>query len=78
MTDKKEKNKEESKSRVHPRNSLNDLSGAEWKFSSKTVISKAFPINMQHKLRSQHGAQKPPELCADLIKTFTNVFLGPL
>lgn len=81
MTDKKQKNKEESKSRVHPRNSLNDLSGAEWKFSTKTVISKAFPINMQHKLRSQHGAQKPPELCADLIKTFTKngqIVLDPL
>ena len=35
MTDKKEKNKEESKSRVHPRNSLNDLSGAEWEIFFK-------------------------------------------
>ncbi len=26
---------------------------------------------MQHKLRSEHGGQKPPELCADLIKIFT-------
>jgi DNA modification methylase len=26
---------------------------------------------MQHKLRSQHGGQKPPQLCADLIQTFT-------
>jgi DNA modification methylase len=26
---------------------------------------------MQHKLRSQHGGQKPPQLCADLISTFT-------
>jgi len=54
-----------------PNNSLNDLSGAEWKFASKSVISKIFPINMQHKLRSRHGGQKPPELCADLIRTFT-------
>jgi DNA modification methylase len=26
---------------------------------------------MQHKLRSQHGGQKPPQLCADLIQIFT-------
>lgn len=62
------------------RNSLNDLTGSEWKFSTKTVINKAYPINMQHKLRSEHGGQKPPELCADLIKMFTkkgNVVLDP-
>ena len=67
--------------RTSPNNSLNDLSGAEWKFSTKSVISRAFPINIQHKLRSQHGGQKPPELCADLIKTFTKtgqVVLDPL
>lgn len=63
---------EEPKGRVYdPRNKLNDLTGAEWLFSTKTVISKIYPSNMQHKLRSQHGGQKPPELCADLIKTFT-------
>lgn len=60
------------KGRVYdPRNKLNDLTGAEWQFSTKTVISKIYPSSMQHKLRSQHGGQKPPELCADLIKTFT-------
>lgn len=53
------------------RNKVNDLTGAEWKFATKTVISKAYPINMQHKLRSEHGGQKPPELCEDLIKIFT-------
>lgn len=53
------------------RNTVNDLTGSEWKFSTKTVINKAYPVNMQHKLRSEHGGQKPPELCADLIKIFT-------
>lgn len=36
---------------------------------------------MQHKLRSQHGGQKPPQLCEDLIKTFTKagqMVLDPL
>lgn len=53
------------------RNKLNDLTGSEWQFWTKTVISKPYPSNMQHKLRSQHGGQKPPQLCADLIKVFT-------
>ena len=26
---------------------------------------------MQHSLRNEHGGQKPPELCADLIQAFT-------
>ena len=56
---------------VAANNTLNDLTGAEWKFSTKSVINKPYPVNMQHKLRSQHGGQKPPQLCADLIQTFT-------
>ncbi len=60
------------KNRVYDeRNKLNDLTGAEWQFATKTVISKIYPSNCQHKLRAQHGGQKPPELCADLIKMFT-------
>ena len=62
------------------RNTVNDLTGSEWKFSTKTVISKPYPINMQHELRSEHGGQKPPELCADIIKIFTkkgNLILDP-
>lgn len=53
------------------KNKLNDLTGSEWKFATKSVINKSYPINMQHKLRSQHGGQKPPQLCEDLIKIFT-------
>ncbi len=56
---------------VAPNNTLNDLTGSEWKFSTKSVINKPYPVNMQHKLRSQHGGQKPPQLCADIIQTFT-------
>jgi DNA modification methylase len=62
---------EKAPSKVAPNNKLNDLTGAEWKFSTKSVINKPYPVNMQHKLRSQHGGQKPPQLCADLISTFT-------
>ncbi|OIO72599.1 MAG: hypothetical protein AUJ85_10015 [Elusimicrobia bacterium CG1_02_37_114] len=52
-------------------NKLNDLTGREWKFATKSVINKVYSLNLQHGLRKQHGGQKPPELCADLIKTFT-------
>ena len=53
------------------RNRLNDLTGKEWQYWSKSVINKNYPINFQHKLRNQHGGQKPPQLCADLIRAFT-------
>src|SRR3989344_6261564 len=53
------------------KNRLNNLTGKEWQYWSKSVINKNYPINFQHKLRNQHGGQKPPHLCADLIKVFT-------
>lgn len=63
------------------RNTLNDLTGKEWKFMSKSVITRSYPPDFQHNLRKQHGGQKPPLLCADLIKTFTKkgeIVLDPL
>jgi DNA modification methylase len=63
------------------KNKLNNLTGSEWQYSTKTVISKSYPSNLQHKLRSQHGGQKPPDLCSDLIKIFTKknaLILDPL
>lgn len=54
-----------------PRNTLNDLSGKQWKFSTRSVITKQYPPDLQFQLRSKHGGQKPPRLCADLIETFT-------
>jgi len=65
----------------HKNNELNDLTGKEWKFATRSVITKVYPLNMQHNLRKQHGGQKPPELCADLIKIFTKeraIVLDPL
>jgi DNA modification methylase len=53
------------------KNRLNELTGKEWLYWSKSVINKQYPPNTQHKLRSKHGGQKPPELCADIIKIFT-------
>jgi DNA modification methylase len=53
------------------RNRLNELTGKEWVYWSKSVINRPYPPSLQHALRSRHGGQKPPELCADLIKLFT-------
>ncbi|MHA1380194.1 MAG: DNA methyltransferase [Candidatus Helarchaeota archaeon] len=54
------------------RNKINNLTGREWLFSTKSVIPKSYPPSFQLKnLRNQHGGQKPPELCAQLIQTFT-------
>jgi len=53
------------------KNRLNNLTGKEWQYWSKSVVNKNYPINFQHKLRNQHGGQKPPQLCSDLIQVFT-------
>jgi DNA modification methylase len=52
-------------------NRLNELTGREWVYWTKSVITRPYPANMQHKLRSRHGGQKPPDLCADLIRVFS-------
>ena len=72
-TEKTELFDEQGRSRgfYSPRNRLNDLTGKEWLYWSKSVINKPYPPNLQHKLRSTHGGQKPPDLCGDLIEVFT-------
>lgn len=52
-------------------NQINDLTGKEWVFSTKSVIPKGYPPSFQQKLRNKHGGQKPPELCESIIRTFT-------
>lgn len=52
-------------------NRVNNLTGREWVFWTRSVITKVYPPNLQHKLRSAHGGQKPPDLCADIINIFT-------
>ena len=70
---KKELFNEEGRSRgfYSERNRVNDLTGREWVFWTRSVITKPYPPDMQHSLRSRHGGQKPPSLCADLIRIFT-------
>jgi DNA modification methylase len=52
-------------------NRLNDLTGREWLYWTRSVINRPYPPNCQYRLRRVHGGQKPPELCADLIRVFT-------
>ena len=56
---------------VHPRNTLNELSGEEWLYFTKSVWTTAYPSELGHLLRKQHGANKPPRLMARLIEFFT-------
>jgi DNA modification methylase len=57
--------------RVHPANTLNDLSGAEWLYFTRSALTTAYPHRHGHDLRKAHGANKPPDLMAELIRYFT-------
>ena len=55
----------------HPENTLNELSGEEWLYFTKSAWSTAYPSELGHALRKAHGANKPPRLMARLIEFFT-------
>jgi DNA modification methylase len=55
----------------HPGNTLNELSGEEWLYFTKSVWGTAYPSELGHAVRKQHGANKPPRLMARLIEFFT-------
>ena len=55
----------------HPDNTLNELSGEEWLYFTKSVWGTAYPSELGHSIRKQHGANKPPRLMARLIEFFT-------
>ena len=57
--------------RPHPANELNELSGEEWLYFTKSAWSTAYPSELGHGLRRAHGANKPPRLMARLIEFFT-------
>jgi DNA modification methylase len=56
---------------VHPDNTLNELSGEEWLYFTKSLWTTAYPSELGHALRKAHGANKPPRLMARLIEFFT-------
>jgi DNA modification methylase len=55
----------------HPANDLNELSGEEWLYFTKSVLTTAYPSELGHAQRKAHGANKPPRLMARLIEFFT-------
>ena len=55
----------------HPRNTLNELTGEEWLYFTKSVWTTAYPSELGHQLRTAHGANKPPRLMARLIEFVT-------
>jgi DNA modification methylase len=60
-----------SERRVHPANTLNELSGEEWLYFTKSLWTTAYPSELGHARRRAHGANKPPRLMARLIEFFT-------
>src|SRR4051812_35600022 len=55
----------------HPANDLNELTGEEWLYFTKSVLTTAYPRELGHAGRKAHGANKPPRLMARLIEFFT-------
>ena len=53
------------------RNMLNELTGAEWLYFTKSILTTAYPSEYGHHLRKEHGANKPPQLMRQLIEFFT-------
>jgi DNA modification methylase len=60
-----------TRAKPHPRNTLNELTGEEWLYFTKSVWTTAYPSELGHALRREHGANKPPRLMARLIEFFT-------
>lgn len=56
-----------------PKNTLNDLTGGEWLFRSKSVIKGNFGNgSMAHSIRrAANKSCKPPELCKTIVEVFT-------
>jgi DNA modification methylase len=61
--------------KYHLDNQLNDLSGGEWTFFTKSVLNTNYPTSGNHnyayKIRKIHPSPKPPQLIADIISFFT-------
>lgn len=56
---------------VHPNNKLNELPGANWLYSTISVVRTSYPSILGHQLRKRQGGNKPPQLMQDLIEFFT-------
>ena len=47
------------------------MSGDEWLYFTKSLLTTAYPSELGHAARKAHGANKPPRLMARLIEFFT-------
>jgi DNA modification methylase len=56
---------------LHPANQLNELTGEEWLYFTKSLLVTAYPSELGHATRRRHGANKPPRLMARLIEFFS-------
>ena len=53
------------------RNKLNDLTGKEWLFSTKTIIPKVYPLNFPPSFNNHDFPPLPIALSQELIETFS-------
>lgn len=67
----KRKAKVKRRPRGKIKNRLNDLSGAEWLYWTNTIWETSCPVDASHRLRKAHGAMKPPEAMAEIVRFFT-------
>ena len=56
---------------MHPDNTLNELTGEEWLYFTKSLWTTAYPSELGHARAQGTGANKPPRLMARLIEFFT-------
>jgi DNA modification methylase len=61
----------EKSSDISAKNTLNELTGAEWLYFTKSILTTTYPSAYGHQLRKVHGANKPPQLMSQLIEFFT-------
>jgi DNA modification methylase len=62
---------EDGRRALHPANTLNELTGEEWLYFTKSLLTTAYPSELGHAARRVHGANKPPRLMARLIEFFS-------
>lgn len=74
----KNENESEPIERPHPKNTLNDMGGDRFLYFTKSILTTAYPAVYSHELRKQHGANKPPQLMAQLIEFFTKTGMSVL
>ncbi|GAC1358382.1 MAG: DNA methyltransferase [Ktedonobacteraceae bacterium] len=56
---------------ISAKNTLNELTGTQWVYFTKSIHATAYTSGYGHALRKAHGANKPPQLMSSLIEFFT-------